>query len=131
MRFYTRLFSLVVFLLTAYNLPLTAYEVTPYFNASFLGGQYFFSGQEGALSGNASALASASVKMSRELTLIPLYSGRYQGTKQVTDLVGGGTLFQERMDHKVAVRGIYSISPKLRIKPEAEFKWDLLKETKD
>ncbi len=115
----------------AFCLPLAAGEVVPYFNASLLGGQYFFGGQEGSLSGNADLLTSASIKLSPNFTLIPLYNGKYQGTKQVTDLVGGGTLYQERMDHRVAFRGVYSASPKFRIKPELGFKWQLLKETRD
>lgn len=109
----------------------SAYEITPYFNASLMGGQYFFGATEGTLSGNASVLTSASIKISPDLTLIPLYSGKYQGTKQVTDLVGGGTLFQELMDHRVAVKGIYSLNQSFKIKPELGFKREYLRETKD
>ena len=110
---------------------LSAYETTPYFNASLMGGQYFYETSEGALAGNASLLAAASMKFSPEFTLMPLYSGRYQGAKQVTDLAGGGTLFQALMDHKVAVKGIYSVSRLFKIKPELAFKREYLKETKD
>lgn len=126
-----KLFLVFIFSFFTFCLPLTAAEVIPYFNASFLGGQYFFEGREGSLSGNANLLTSVSIRLSPDFILIPLYNGKYQGTKQVTDLVGGGTLFQERMDHRVAVRGVYSVSPKFRIKPELGFKWQLLKETRD
>ncbi|MFH1619099.1 MAG: four helix bundle protein [bacterium] len=126
-----RMFLFGTLLLTAYRLPLTAAEVTPYFNASLLGGQYFFGDNEGALSGNASVLTSAALKFSPAFTLVPLYSGRYQGTKQVADMAGGGTLFQALMNHRVALKGIYSFTPSFRIKPEAGFKHEFLRETRD
>lgn len=124
-------FLLPSFAFFSFPSPSLAYEVTPYFNASLLGGQYFFQGQEGSLAGNFNLLTSASVKVSPNLTVVPLYNAKYQGTKQVTDLVGGGTLFQELVDQRAAVRGIYSISPAFRLKPEAGFKWQFLKETRD
>jgi hypothetical protein len=119
-----------VLLLAAWR-PLFAYEVTPYYAASLMGGQYFYETNEGSLAGNASLLASASMKFSPEFTLIPLYSGSYRGAKQVADLAGGGTLFQALMDHRVSAKGIYTISPLFRLKPELAFKREYLKETKD
>ena len=130
-RFVQKAAYLIVLLLAACRLPLTAYDITPYYNASLMGGQYFYETNAGALAGNASLLASASMKLSPVFTLIPLYSGRYQGAKQVSDLAGGGTLFQALMDHKAAVKGVYSVSPLLKIKPELAFKREYLKETKD
>ena len=114
-----------------FPIPSYAVETIPYFNASVLGGQYFFGSQEGAVSGNISAVTSSSMKLSPEFVLIPLYSGKYQGTKNVTDIVGGGTLFQEAMDHRIAVKGVYEYAPELKFKPEIGFKWYLLKETRD
>jgi hypothetical protein len=120
-----------VLLLAAARGPLAAYEATPYFNASLMSGQYFYETNAGALSGNASILAASSMKFSPEFTLMPLYSGRYQGAKQVVDLSGGGTLFQALMDHKVSVKGIYTLSPLFRLKPELGIKREYLKETRD
>src|SRR3989339_1561430 len=107
-RFVLKAVYLTVLLVAACRLPLTAYDITPYYNASLMGGQYFYETNAGALAGNASLLASASMKLSPVFTLIPIYSGRYQGAKQVADLAGGGTLFQALMDHKAAVKGVYS-----------------------
>lgn len=121
----------IPFLLSVCCAPAAAYEATPYFNASLMGGQYFYETKAGALSGNASMLAAASMKFSPEFTLMPMYSGRYQGAKQVLDLSGGGTLFQALMDHKISVKGVYSPSPSLRLKPELGIKREYLKETRD
>ena len=111
--------------------PLSAYETVPYYKASLAGGQHFFETSAGSLSGNASLTAAASMKFSPIFTLIPMYSGRYQGSKQVADLAGGGTLFQALMDHKASIKGVYSAGPGLTIKPELAFKREYLKETRD
>lgn len=105
----------------------------PYLSAQFSGGQYFFGGERGGLSGNINVLASMAVKHEKlgDWTLVPVLSSQYQGTKQVTDLVGGGTLFQERMGHSVAVRGVYQVAPGWKIKPSIGYKWEFLKETRD
>lgn len=124
-------FYIFVLLLAVCRLPAAAYEATPYFNASLMGGQYFYETNAGALSGNGSVLAAASMKFSPEFTLMPLYSGRYQGAKQVLDLSGGGTLFQALMDHKVSVKGVYSLAPAFKLKPELGIKREYLKETRD
>ncbi|MHB0997090.1 MAG: hypothetical protein ACYC2I_12040 [Elusimicrobiales bacterium] len=107
---------------------------TPYLAVQFNGGQHFFEGREGDLSGNLNLLASAAVrhrKLGRDWTLVPVISSQYQGTKQVTDLVGGGTLFQEKMSHSLALRGVWQLSPKWKLKPGLGYKWEFLKETRD
>ncbi|MDT8287632.1 MAG: hypothetical protein RQ748_11010, partial [Elusimicrobiales bacterium] len=108
-------------------------NVIPYLAMQLNGGQYFFEGERGGLSGNANLLASLAVKHERlgGWTLMPVLSSQYQGTKQVTDLVGGGTLFQERMSHSLSVRGLYQLAGGLRLKPAVGYKWELLKETRD
>ena len=60
-------------LLPVLSVSLSAKEVIPYFNASLMGGQYFFGSQEGSLSGNARLVTSAAIKMSPYLTVLPLY----------------------------------------------------------
>jgi len=108
-------------------------RIAPLLNLQILGGQYFFEGERGNLSGNLSLLAAPSLKLSPAWTLVPSYSASYQGTKQVVDLVGAGTLFQERMDHRVGVKGIWRPGgdSAWRIKPAANFKTELLQETRD
>lgn len=105
----------------------------PYVAAQFNGGQYFFGGEQGSLTGNFNVLASMSIKNEKlgGWTLVPLLSSQYQGTKQVTDLVGGGTLFQERMSHSLGMRGVYQLNEKWKLKPSLGYRWEFLKETRD
>lgn len=109
-------------------------KVQPYLSVRFSGGQHFFAGKDGDLAGNLNVLASMAIKhekLGRNLTLVPVIASQYQGTKQVTDLVGGGTLFQERMSHSLAVRSVYQLSPEWKLKPSLGYKWEFLKETRD
>lgn len=109
-------------------------NVLPYLALQFSGGQHFFQQEKGNLSGNLDVLASVAVKHEKlgpKWTIVPVLSSQFQGTKQVTDLVGGGTLFQERMSHSLAVRGVYQLSPKWKFKPGFGYKWEFLKETRD
>ena len=106
----------------------------PYLAVQFNGGQHFLQSEQGNLSGNLNLLASVVIKHAKlgpNWAIVPVVSSQYQGTKQVTDLVGGGTLFQERMAHSLAVRGVYQLSPEWKLKPGVGYKWEFLKETKD
>lgn len=112
--------------------PAGAVEVQPLYSFEFLGGQYFFSGQRGSLTGNAAALAAPAVLLSERLTLLPSLSSRYQGTKQVVDLVGAGSLFSEQMDHRAALKAVYKpAGSKWSLKPAGSYRLQLLKETVD
>lgn len=110
--------------------PARAADVEPILEAKALGGQYFFRGRAASVGGNASTLAAVAVRLGR-WTVIPSASSSYQGTKQVVELVGGGTLFQERQAHRAAVRGVYEAGARWRLKPFAAARWELLKETRD
>lgn len=111
-----------------------AAKLQPFLAVQFNGGQHFFQSQQGDLSGNLNVLASLAIKHEKlgpDWTLVPVLSSQYQGTKQVTDLVGGGTLFQERMSHYLAVRAVHQLSPEWKFKPSIGYKWEFLKETRD
>lgn len=110
-----------------------AVEVTPLYNVQVLGGQYFFRGERASLTGNAAASVTPGLKFNERWALLPSLSSSYQGTKQVVDLVGAGSLFQEQMDHRLAVKGVYQPSEDSlwRLKPSAGLRYQLLKETKD
>ncbi|OGS52431.1 MAG: hypothetical protein A3J79_01390 [Elusimicrobia bacterium RIFOXYB2_FULL_62_6] len=106
----------------------------PYLAIQFNGGQHFFQSQQGDLSGNLNVLASVAVKHEKlgpDWTLVPVLSSQYQGTKQITDLVGGGTLFQERMSHSLALRSVHQMGPDWKFKPSIGYKREFLKETRD
>ena len=109
-----------------------AVEVSPLYGLQMLGGQYFFAGEKGSLSGNVSGMVAPALKFNEQWALLPSLNSSYQGTKQVVDLVGAGTLFQEQMDHRASLKSVYT-SPggNWRLKPSASYKYELLKETKD
>lgn len=109
-----------------------AVEISPLYGVQMLGGQYFFAGEKGSLSGNVSGMVAPAVKINEQWALLPALNSSYQGTKQVVDLVGAGTLFQEQMDHRAGLKAVYAPQDSLwRIKPSGSFKYELLKETKD
>ncbi|MBI5883854.1 MAG: hypothetical protein HZB91_12215 [Elusimicrobia bacterium] len=111
-----------------------AVEVDPLFNLQVMGGQYFFKRERAGLTGNAQGLIAPAIGFDDTWALLPSLSASYQGTKQVVDLVGSGSIFQEQMDHRAGLRLI--ITPggaggRWRLKPSMSAKWELLKETKD
>lgn len=107
-------------------------ELSPIYGFQALGGQYFHRGQNGALSGNASGLVAPAVRVSESWAVLPVLQSSYQGTKSVVDLVGAGTLFQEQMDHRASLRGIWSPGGgRWRLKPSTSYKRQYLKETAD
>ena len=76
--------------------PAAALEVSPIYGLQVLGGQYFFAGDKGALSGNISGVVAPAMKFNERWSLLPSLNSSYQGTKQVVDLVGAGTLVRSR-----------------------------------
>ncbi|MFA6316020.1 MAG: hypothetical protein WC943_01265 [Elusimicrobiota bacterium] len=111
-----------------------AVEVDPLLNFQVLGGQYFFKEERGGLTGNAQALFAPAVRFDDRWALLPSLSASYQGTKQVVDLVGSGSIFQEQMDHRLGLRLVYApggSDGRWKIKSSGSVKWELLKETKD
>ncbi len=113
--------------------PAAGLEVEPIYSFQLLGGQYFFQGERGSLSGNVSALAAPALVFNDHWTLLPSWTTRYQGTKQVVDLVGAGSIFQEQMNHRAAAKAIYKPEPdsRWRHKPSVAYSMELLKETND
>lgn len=109
-----------------------AVEITPLYGLQVLGGQYFFASEKGALSGNAAGHVAPAFKFGERLSLLPSLHSSYQGTKQVVDVVGTGSFFQEQMEHRLAAKVVWSPGgSQWRLKPSMSFKYNLLKETKD
>jgi hypothetical protein len=118
-------------LFTSFVPAVFAARVVPVGDFRFLGGQYFYNNTPSSLSGNLSFTVVPAVKFSDKFALIPTYMGSYRGTKEVSDLAGGGTLFQDGQDHFVSVKGIYSPAAPLKLKLGASYRMELLRETKD
>ena len=112
--------------------PAAAVDMQPVYSLTLLGGQYFFSSSRGALTGNFSALAAPGMRFNEYWELFPSVSSSYQGTKQVVDLVGAGTLFQEQLDNRLAVKTVYTPDDtRWKIKSSLGYKAHWLKETRD
>ena len=109
-----------------------AAEYAPVLNATVLGGQYFYQGNNANVSGNVSVVAGAMVKTSERWSFLPTYAANYQGTKGVSDSVAAGSLFQQEMDHRASFTGIYSLEGSdWKLKPSASYKYEFLKQTRD
>lgn len=108
-----------------------AVEVSPVVNAELLGGQYFYNGNDNSFGAVASLSASPYMKFNDQWSLVPLYSGNYNGTQQVQDLIGGGTLFQESQDHTASLKLIRSFDDGLKLKVVGAYSEQFLRETTD
>jgi hypothetical protein len=108
-----------------------AVEVKTVVDGQLMGGQNYFDGSESSFGGVASLLVSPYMKFDERWSLVPLYKGDYRGTKQVTDLVGGGTLFQDSQNHLFSFKGIRSLPKGWKVKLASGYGFELLRETKD
>lgn len=110
--------------------PARAAELVPVFNGAFLLGQTLQDGRSTSWNGNASLQFTPAVKFSEAWGLIPTYSAAYQGTKSVSDLGSGGQLFSDSQSHALRVKGVWRRG-RLKLKPQAGYRWELLRETSD
>lgn len=109
-----------------------AAEVSPIYGLTVLGGQNFYHGQRGSLSGNVSAVVAPAVKMNENWAILPSFHSAFQGTQQVLDVVGAGSLFQSQWDNRLGVKGIYTpTDSSWRFKPSLNVKYQFLQQTKD
>ncbi|MDI6757085.1 MAG: hypothetical protein QME32_03575 [Endomicrobiia bacterium] len=115
--------------LTVSSSEMSAAEFSSVGNFGFLGGQYLYAGAPSSLSGNLSLGFSPSVKFSGSATGILTYSGSYRGAKEVAQLAGGGTLFQDAQSHVGSLKIVLSPSKKIKIRPLVSYRKELLRET--
>lgn len=109
-----------------------AVEHVPVYNATLMGGQYFFRTDRASLSGNAQVVAAPILRLDDKWAVIPVWSSAYQGTKGVGDGVGAGTLFQQQMDHRIGFSALHTPDDsQWRLKPSVSYKRQYLKETRD
>jgi len=120
------------FFIIAYYLPLTAeLKITPVANISLLGGQYFLEGETDSFTGNANIFFSPVINFSEKTALLPIYQGIYSGTKDVKELVGGGTLTRKVLDNSLTLKATHKISDDLKAKVKVGYKMEYLQETED
>lgn len=119
-----------LFLLAVLCLPAAGAETV--LGGRLLGGRHLAAGRPGAFSGQAAASAAAAFGAEGPWTLLPTVSGGWNGVESALDTPGGTTLFQEAVDARAAVKGLYR-RPDARwsLKPSAGWRMRLLKETRD
>lgn len=105
-------------------------KLVPVGQIQMLGGQWFFDGSPSSLGGNFSMNYTPSLKFSERFSLAPTYLGNYRGTKDVQELAGGGTLFQDSMSHGLILKGIYGMNESLKLKTYTSYRTELLREVK-
>ncbi|MFH1958163.1 MAG: hypothetical protein ABIJ15_06775 [bacterium] len=110
---------------------LNAAELVTVGEFSLMGGSSFYEGESSASGGNFNLAAVPAVKFSESVALLPGYYGNYRGSKSVYELIGGGTLYQDSMDHNFTLRLINRISPGHKFKLKAGYDWNYFRETKD
>jgi len=104
--------------------------VSPLYDFEFLGGQNFYTGENSSLSTDINGLVAPAVKLNDNWSVLPSLMTSYNGTRQVVDLVGGGTFFQSQWDNEAAVKVIYTpTDSNWRIKPYSDFKYEFLQQS--
>lgn len=106
-------------------------EFIPLVNLSVFGGQYFFGSEPGSFGGNLNLDVTPAVKFGESSALLPSYYGGYRGVKDVTDLVGGGTLTQQSQDHTLSFKYIQKLGKDYKAKVKLGYRTELFRETLD
>jgi len=106
-------------------------EVIPILNLRLAGGQYFFNNEPSAFGGNAYLLFSPMIRFGENTNILFSYYSSYHGTKDVVELVGGGTLYQQSLENTVSMKFIQAITPTIKIKLRGSYGMELLQQTKD
>ena len=106
-------------------------KIVPVADVTLLGGQYFLKNESSSFGGNFDLFYTPVINFTSEKALLPIVSLTYRGTKDVRELVGGGTLTQEYLDTSLSLKYVHKINDTLKIKPRIGYKTEYLKETKD
>jgi hypothetical protein len=95
------------------------------------GGQYFFEKQSGAVNGYGVLDAQLAKSYSSSSGFFASLRSVYTGFKQVNELSGGGTLFQQSLDDSLGFKWIKRYEDGYSLKPRVGVKSELFRETKD
>jgi hypothetical protein len=98
---------------------------------TLLGMQTYFEGERSSLKSYFVANLIPTYKLNSDNIIIFNYNGKYEGTQQVQELLGGGTLYQESMEHGILVKLLHNLGNDFQIKPKIGYKLQYLSETKD
>jgi hypothetical protein len=106
-------------------------DVVPILNLRLAGGQYFFNSEPSAFGGNAYLLFSPMIRFGENTNILLSYYSSYQGTKDVVELVGGGTLYQQSLENTFSLKFIQALTPTMKVKLRGSYGMELLQQTKD
>ena len=95
------------------------------------GGQYFFESQSGAVNGYGLFDMQLAKSYSSSSGFFISARSAYTGFKQVNELAGGGTLFQQSLDSSLGFKWIKRYEGGFSLKPRVGIKNQLFRETKD
>jgi hypothetical protein len=98
---------------------------------SLFAGQFFFQHNAGSLNGYADFGMNLSKSYSADAGFVADFSAVYTGFKQVNELVGGGTLFQQSFDAGGSVKWLRRLDSGGEIKPRLGFKYEFFRDTND
>lgn len=100
-------------------------------NVDAMAGQYFFNNSAGSVNGFADANAQLLRSLSSDWGFYLDGRATYTGFKQVNELAGGGTLFQQSMDYSVGAKWVKRWDDGWSLKPRVGARTQLFRETKD
>ncbi len=94
-------------------------------------GQYFFNNSAGSVNGYANADAQLLHSLSSDWGFYLDGKATYTGFKQVNELAGGGTLFQQSMDYGLGAKWVKRWDDGWSLKPRVGVRTQLFRETVD
>ena len=84
-----------------------ALDWVPIGGISALGGLHTFDGRSGSFSGNLDAAFAPAMSLSDQWSLLPSARAVYEGTRQINDVLGTGTVAQQSAEARLGLRGVY------------------------
>lgn len=96
-----------------------------------MAGQYFFNGGAGSINGYFNGDLQVLRSLSTSSGFYLGATGNYTGFKQVNELAGGGTLFQQSMDYSLGAKYIKRFDGGYSLMPRVGVRTQFFRETKD
>lgn len=106
-------------------------QIIPVVNLDFLGGQFFFEGENTSFSGNGSWNVTPGIKLSDKYSILPTVKGKYQRIREVKELIGGGFLTRENFENTGSLKGIIKLNDAWKMKLKGSYRSQLLVESDD
>jgi len=94
-------------------------------------GQYYYQRSAGSLNGYADANFQLARSFSTDSGIYFSEHATYSGFKQVNELAGGGTLFQQSLDNSLGVKWVKRFENGYSLKPRLGLRSELFRETTD